>query len=90
MLGNAQAGAHPRMRSIRGCATGGKGPQNSRLLPRPGPPPLAGEGVGGGSEGEKVVQETTGARGDASGQASPTGSKAKQRQRDGPSHLSLG
>jgi len=47
-------------------------------------------------KGEKVVQETTGARGDTGGQATPTGSKAKQgrdplrRARGGPSRLSPG
>ncbi len=39
-------------------------------------------GENAGSEGEKVVQETTGAFGNRSGQATPTGSKAKQGQMD--------
>jgi hypothetical protein len=40
--------------------------------------------------GEKAVQETTGAHSNVNGQATPVGSKVKQRRWSGPLQLSLG
>jgi hypothetical protein len=39
---------------------------------------------------EKVVQETTGVHSNVGGQATPVGSKVKQRRWSGPLHSSLG
>ncbi len=51
--------------------------QPGRCLHRPG-------------DGEKAAQETTGVRSNAGGQATPVGSKDKQRQWSGPLRSSLG